>query len=173
MIILLELKRTKKKLLRQIEFNIAQSTPIDTDEVNELRGNRIEKRSVQVYDDLYGIQGWAGIKRIISIRREITIKGKNTTSIDNAFFISSLDKPASFFQEAIRSHWAIENSLHYVKDVAFAEDASTIRTKNAPVNFSTIRTIAITLLRKHKFHNIKQAIRLVAFDIKKLYAMLA
>lgn len=166
-------KRTKKKLLRQIEFNITQSTPTDADETSELRGNRIEKRNVKVYDDLYGITGWAGIKRIICVKREVTVKGKNHTTIDNAIFISSLDKPASFFQKAIRSHWTIENSLHYVKDVTFSEDASTIRTKNAPVNFSTVRTIAITLLRRHNFKNIKQAIRLIAFDIKRLYGMLA
>lgn len=122
---------------------------------------------------MYGIQEWAGIKRIICVKREVSVKGKNHTTVDNAIFISSLDKPASFFQEAIRSHWAIENSLHYVKDVTFAEDTSTIRTKNAPVNFSTVRTIAITLLRRHHFKNIKQAIRLVAFDIKRLYGMLA
>lgn len=159
--------------MRQIEFNIAQSVPIDTDEVSEIRGDRIEKRSVEVYDDLYEIIGWAGIKRIILVKREVSLKGKNHTTVDNAVFISSLDKPASFFQEAIRSHWAIENSLHYVKDVTFAEDASTIRTKNAPVNFSTVRTIVITLLRRHNFKNMKQAIRLIAFDIKRLYEMLA
>lgn len=126
-----------------------------------------------MYDDLYEIKGWPGLKRIISIRRDITIKGKNITSVDEAFFISSLDKSAVFFQKAIRGHWVIENSLHYIKDVAFAEDASTIRTKNGPVNFSTIRTIALTLLRRNGFSNIKQAIRLIAFDIKKLYELLA
>jgi len=167
------LRETKKKLLHQIEFNLSQSEPIDTDEDADIRGNRIELRTVKVYDDLYEIEGWAGLKRIISVRREITIKGKNITSVDQAFFISSLDRPASFFQKAIRGHWAIENSLHYIKDVAFAEDASTIRTKNGPVNFSTIRTIALTLLRRHGFTNIKQAIRLIAFDVKKLYKMLA
>ena len=168
-----ELRETKKKLLQQIEFNTSQSEPIDTDEESDLRGNRIERRCVKVYDDLYEIEGWSGLKRIISVRRETTLKGKNITTVDQAFFISSLDKSASFFQKAIRGHWAIENSLHYIKDVAFAEDASTIRTKNAPVNFSTIRTIALTLLRQHGFTNIKQAIRLIAFDVKKLYKMLA
>jgi len=169
----LELKETKKKLLTQIAFNISQSEPIDTDKQSDIRGNRLEQRTVKVYDDLYGIKGWVGLKRIIWVKREITLKGKNSTTVDQAFFISSLERPASFFQKAIRGHWAIENSLHYIKDVAFAEDASTIRTKNAPVNFSTIRTISLTLLRKQGFTNIKQAMRLIAFDVKKLYGMLA
>lgn len=107
-----ELRETKKKLLQQIEFNTSQSDPIDTDEESDLRGNRIERRCIKVYDDLYEIEGWAGVKRIISVRREITIKSKNITTVDQAFFISSLDKSALFFQKAIRGHWAIENSLH-------------------------------------------------------------
>ena len=85
MIILSASKRTKKKLLRQIEFNIAQSAPIDTDEVNELRGNRIEKRSVHIYDDLYEIVGWAGIKRIICVNREVRIKVKTTPRLIKLF----------------------------------------------------------------------------------------
>jgi len=66
-------------------------------------------------------------------------------------------------------HLSLEER-HYI---AFAEDASTIRTQNAPVNFSTIRTIALILLRRQGFTNIKQAIRLIAFDVKKLYKILA
>lgn len=69
-------------------------------------------------------------------------------------------------------HWSIENSLHYVKDVTFGEDASRIRTGNAPTNFSIIRNIAINLLRKTNFNSFPQAIRRIGGDIATLYALL-
>lgn len=139
----------------------------------DINRNRIEKRIVDVYDDLYEISGWAGLQKIITVTREITFKGKDKTTREKAYFISSLDKSASFFQKAIRGHWGIESSLHYVKDVTFEEDGSTIRTLNAPTNFSTIRTIVITLFRRYGFTNMKQAIRSVAFDVKRMYGMVA
>jgi len=172
-IILSESKITKKKLLEQIVFNTAVSTPIDTDVDHDIHGNRIEKRTVLVYDDLYEMTAWPGLRSVIVVHRETSIKGTDKQSTEKAYFISSLQKEASFFQRAIRGHWAIENSLHYVKDVTFGEDNSTIRTKNAPVNFSVVRTIAMTLFRRNGYTNIKQAIRSVAFDVKKIYTMLA
>jgi predicted transposase YbfD/YdcC len=73
--------------------------------------------------------------------------------------------PANIYNYGIRSHWAIENSLHYVKDVTFGEDASLIRTGNAPTNFSIIRNISINLLRRLNYSTLKQAIRHVGGDI--------
>jgi len=63
------------------------------------------------------------------------------------YYISSLkDKPKDF-QTKIRSHWAIENNLHWTLDVAFAEDASRKRAGNAAQNYSTILKIALNLLK--------------------------
>ena len=101
-----------------------------------LSGNRIEKRTVERYDDLYAIEGWPGLKSIVKVTRHVRFKGRNKERYEEAYFISSLEKPASFFQRAIRGHWIIENALHYVKDVTFGEDGSTIRTGRAPTNFS-------------------------------------
>jgi len=76
--------------------------------------------------------------------------------------------PASSYNKGIRSHWAIENSLHYVKDVTFKEDASLVRTGNAPTNFSIVRNIAINVLRRMDFMNFPQAIRMIGGDIGRL-----
>jgi predicted transposase YbfD/YdcC len=57
---------------------------------------------------------------------------------------------ASKFAEAIRSHWAIENSLHWVLDVTFNEDAFRSRTGHGPQNMAIVRHFAINRVRNHK-----------------------
>ncbi len=71
--------------------------------------------------------------------------GKTETEI--RYFISSLEGNARYLAKAIRSHWGIENSLHWVLDVTFHEDECRIRKKNAPANFSVMKHIACNLLR--------------------------
>jgi predicted transposase YbfD/YdcC len=58
-----------------------------------------------------------------------------------------------FFQRSIRSHWAIENKLHWVLDVAFGEDASRKRKGNAAQNYSLLLKIALNLLKNEKQKN--------------------
>jgi predicted transposase YbfD/YdcC len=92
-----------------------------------------------------------------------------------AYFISSLpaSTPAADFSKGIRGHWSIENSLHYCKDVTFKEDASKVRTKQAPENISVIRNMAINLFRGAGYTNMAQAIRLVANDVPKLWEIVS
>lgn len=71
----------------------------------------------------------------------------------------------------IRGHWGVE-SMHYVKDVTFGEDASLIRTSNAPTNFSIIRNITMNILRREKYISFPQAIRMMGGQIEKLYQLL-
>ena len=52
--------------------------------------------------------------------------------------------------EAVRSHWGVENSLHWVLDVVFDEDHSRVRKDNAPQNLAVIRQLALNLLKKEK-----------------------
>jgi hypothetical protein len=54
---------------------------------------------------------------------------------------------AEEFAKAVRAHWGIENSLHYVLDVTFTEDACRIRTDKGPENMAFIRKIALTVAR--------------------------
>ena len=78
---------------------------------------------------------------------------KNSTKPTETFtryFISSCDETEAFFQKSIRSHWAIENKLHWVLDVAFGEDASRKRKGNAAQNYSLLLKIALNLLKNEK-----------------------
>ncbi|WP_287758096.1 ISAs1 family transposase [Acidiphilium sp.] len=63
---------------------------------------------------------------------------------------SSSDDQPEILAKAIRQHWQIENSLHWVLDVTFNEDHCRIRDRNAVQNFSLLRKIAINLVRRHQ-----------------------
>jgi len=78
---------------------------------------------------------------------------------------------AKEYNIGIRAHWSVE-SMHYVKDVTFGEDASLIRTKNAPANFSIIRNITINVLRREKYLTFPQAIRMIGGNVGKLFGLL-
>lgn len=68
----------------------------------------------------------------------------------NRYYISSLLSNASVINNAVRTHWSIENSLHWVLDVSFREDASRIRKDNAPENMAMLRHFALNLLSRDK-----------------------
>jgi predicted transposase YbfD/YdcC len=88
---------------------------------------------------------WKGLKSIGMVESERTVKGE--TRIERRHYICSLTdvKP---FAHAVRAHWGVENSLHWVLDVTFREDDSRIRTGYAPENFNIIRQLSINLLKK-------------------------
>ena len=71
-------------------------------------------------------------------------------SKETAYYISSISDDAEAFNKAIRSHWGVENSLHWVLDMTFREDESRIRKDNAPDNFAVIRHLALNFIKKEK-----------------------
>jgi predicted transposase YbfD/YdcC len=124
-------------------------------------------RTVEVFHDLDGIDPeWTGIKSLIKVERVGTRKGKKYHEI--VCYVSSLIRTAKEFASGIRGHWGIENCLHWVKDVVFKEDSSTIRMGNAPANLSIIRAIALNILRRNSYISITIAQRFLSHDIDKL-----
>lgn len=83
---------------------------------------------------------------------EETREIKDKKSIERRFFISSLPPDAAKIATAVRSHWKIENILHWTLDVVFNEDNSRIRKDNAGENMAMIRHITLNMLNHAKAH---------------------
>jgi predicted transposase YbfD/YdcC len=73
-----------------------------------------------------------------------------TVEIKTRYFISSAVMNAKAFLKAKRSHWGIENRLHWVLDVAFREDVSRVRKDHGPANFAVLRHMALNMLKQEK-----------------------
>ena len=93
-------------------------------------------------------QNWAGLNIIGMVKSHRTINGK--TSVDVRYYISSLEMNAKLFGSAVRQHWGIENSFHWVLDIVFREDECRIRKGNAAENIGILRHMALNLLKKDK-----------------------
>jgi len=87
---------------------------------------------------------WSKFTSIAMVETERRINGQVSREI--RYYISSLESCASRIQGAVRTHWGIENSLHWVLDVAFQEDHCRIRKDHAPENLAMVRHIALNLL---------------------------
>ena len=78
------------------------------------------------------------------------ILNSGQVSVETRYYISSLESDAQRFLQAIRSHWGIENRVHWVLDVSFREDESRVRTGNVPGNLAIVRHMAPNLLRQDR-----------------------
>ena len=93
-------------------------------------------------------RNWSGLKSLIKIESERTILKTGEIQKQTRYYISSCSKSALEFNKLVRSHWSIENNLHWVLDVVFREDYSTKEAGNSAENFSMITKIALSLLKK-------------------------
>jgi predicted transposase YbfD/YdcC len=121
--------------------------------VNKAHG-RVEVRECWLMTDMPLITefreqlGWTGLRSLVKIRRTRTAQG--VSSVDTAYYITSLTHHADTVLTAVRRHWAVENECHWILDVVFDEDRSRIRLGESPENFSLIRQLALSILKQDK-----------------------
>ncbi|MCA1704743.1 MAG: ISAs1 family transposase [Actinobacteria bacterium] len=141
----------------QLSFATAQADDFagiqhDTVETIEKGHGRIETRQAWVIDDpavlawLQERHAWPGLQAIGMVRGKRRIGNEHT--VEDRYYLLAAPLSACAFGDAVRSHWGIENQVHYVLDVAFREDQSRIRVGYAAENFAVLRHIALNLLRQ-------------------------
>jgi len=147
-----ELFATEQKARSFADTTITRDTTVDGDH------GRIETRTTTVIHYVAWIQerhDWPGLEAVVMVesRREINEKIESETR----FYLTSLVMVAALMGPVVRSHWAVENSLHWVMDMVFRDDECRVRTEHAPANFTTIKHMAHNLLRTA---NSKDSLRL-------------
>lgn len=126
-----------------IEFSYSEAT--------EAGHHRVEHRqvwAVPITQVPYLSQSdkWQGLTTLVMVKRERHLWNKTTSEV--CFYITSLGAEATLLAQAIRAHWGIENSLHWVLDVTFNEDHSRIRTGHGPENMGVLRRLSLNLLKR-------------------------
>ena len=94
--------------------------------------------------NLRSLSAWKNLNAIVMIKSQRLLGSKKSTHY--RYYISSLDGDAKQLLHAVRTHWSIENQLHWVLDVAFCEDLCRIRKGFGAQNFAVLRHIALNLL---------------------------
>lgn len=110
---------------------------------------RLETREYYITNNIDWLNqknDWIGLKTIGMVKSIREINNIKTEEI--RYFISSIEQNAEKFSKAVRSHWGIENSLHWVLDISFNEDQNRTRKDNAPENFAVLRHIALDMLKQ-------------------------
>lgn len=141
-----------EQVFKQAIRNHGEGLKISSFNSKELNRGREEIRNYLMISDVSvqidSLKKWQNLTSIGMVESVRVLAGK--TSVEIRYFISSLENDAQKLAEAIRGHWSIENSLHWVLDVALKEDNSRIRKDRAPANFAVLRHIAINIISQNK-----------------------
>jgi predicted transposase YbfD/YdcC len=150
---ILQVKDNQKGLREQVQDTF-KTLPVETthEELDSGHG-RIEVRKCDVISDLELIEQrdyWKNIQSVVRITAEIYDKQSGVTTHNIRHYISSLAPDAKLLNNSIRSHWGVENKLHWTLDVVMKEDNRLARKDYLPENLNIIKKIAIGFLNQEK-----------------------
>jgi len=142
-------------------FADADAACLHAEEVR-MHGGRIERRVLRASTELVGYTDWPGLAQALCVERRVTHKATGETRAAAAYAITSLAPTVATPAQLLvlwREHWHIENQSHWVRDVTFDEDRSTVRAGRIPQVMAALRNAAIGLARLHGATNIAAACR--------------
>jgi predicted transposase YbfD/YdcC len=150
-------------------------TPVSRDTAVDGDHGRIETRTVTVFHDIGWLQEthqWPGLKSVVMVESERETNGKVET--ETRFYITSLTLLANAIGPMIRSHWMIENGLHWVLDMVFRDDDCRVRINNAPFNLHMVKQLALNVLRTGQSKDsLRMRRKVAAWDDNALAAYIA
>jgi predicted transposase YbfD/YdcC len=152
----LAVKKNQKELHQALEdyFETAEgagyrAVPLERLEEVDSGHGRVEVRRYQLVPDLRTLpkpEQWKDLQGIARVEGERHLGDRVSTEV--RYYITSFGQDVGRLAEAVRGHWGIENSLHWVLDVTFQEDDSRLRSGYGAENFAVIRHIALNLLKR-------------------------
>ncbi len=168
---LIAVKQNQPTLYRMIESTAQTQPAISCASVLDSSHGRSIERIVDVFaapPEL--LTKWIGVKSVIRVHRTGTRAQKPFT--ETIYYLSSQSLSADTYMTLIRGHWAIENRLHWVKDVTFSEDYPPRLGGHAPVNWAIFFTWIVTLVRRAGIRTVPQAFRLWANQVDDVFSFL-
>jgi predicted transposase YbfD/YdcC len=168
----LTVKENQPILFAQLDTLPWTEIPVHTTE-NKGHG-RIERRTIRVQPAPADI-AFPHVAQVFLIERYVTDTAGGNNSAVAALGVTSLTASranATDIASHVRRHWRIENKLHYVRDVTYGEDASRVRTGNAPRAMASFRNLAVSVLRLAGSTNIAAALRAAAREATRPLTLL-
>lgn len=128
---------------------IPPSAAFDSAEQLDKGHGWIEWRKLEASAELTDYLDWPGLAQVCRITRSRLVRGKESREVVYAITSLPPEKAGAAFLLALsRAHWGIENRLHLVRDVSFAEDACRVRSGAAPQTLAAFRNTVLTLMRR-------------------------
>src|SRR5215217_8792869 len=133
-------------------FRLGAPRRADCDAFDETHGRLVRRRVFACPEaaELEALSGWPGLHTVLAVEAIRGVNGSPKVESEIRYFLSSCRDGPVILGQAIRSHWAIENALHWVLDVTFREDDSRVRDQHAARNLSVLRKIAINLVGRDR-----------------------
>jgi predicted transposase YbfD/YdcC len=164
-----ELFVQEQKAVAFKDASVSQDTTVDGDH------GRIETRTITIFNDIAWLedsQQWPSLKSVVMVDSQHETDGDLET--ETRFYITSLALIANALGPMIRSHWMVENGLHWVLDMIFRDDECRVRTDNAPFNLAIVKHIALNVLRTRKSKDsLRMSRKVAAWDEDALAAYIA
>lgn len=150
---ILALKANQPEMLERVSGSFTYIKPSSVHTMQGKSHGRDETRTCSVITSLENIidkDKWEGLKSIVRIESRSKDIKTGTILKETRYYLSSLEADAQYINYSIRTHWSVENQLHWTLDVAFGDDSSRKQKDNAAQNFSLLNRIGLNTIKNAK-----------------------